>query len=89
MKRAMLPPTAASRLHAAVDAEHPDRALRKIAFFARCALGVSYELAGVVDDARVLVDGLGGEDAEAVRAGSPADDPWKADRLWHREDCRL
>jgi hypothetical protein len=68
MKRAMLPLTAASRLRA-VDAEHPDTALREIALLARDAVSIAYS-AGVVDDPRVLVDGLVGKNY-----------PWTLDRL--------
>ena len=51
----------------AVDPEHPDAALAQVAILAALALLVGDELAGVVDDALVLVDGLDGEDAKAVQ----------------------
>src|SRR4029079_8387524 len=59
---------------AAVDAEDPDAALLQVARLARAAAAVRNQLARVIDDAAVLVDGLGGEDAVPVQVGSTAHD---------------
>ena len=50
-----------------VDAEDPDAAVLKVAFFASLAVGVvAQQLSGVVDDARIATDGLGGKDAVSM-----------------------
>src|SRR5262245_7158872 len=51
----------------AVHPEDPDATLRKITFFASFALIVSYQLAGIVDDAPVLVDWLERKHAVAMQ----------------------
>jgi hypothetical protein len=60
---------------APVDPEHPDAPFGEVPLFARGDLVVADELAGVVDDARVLVDRFGREDAKAVQLRAPPNDP--------------
>src|SRR5262245_57420575 len=68
----------------AVHAEDPGAAFREIPRLARLALPVvANQLAGVVDDARVLRDGLAGEDAEAVYRRAPAGYLREAGRARH------
>jgi hypothetical protein len=64
----------------AVDAEHPDAALAKVAILAVHALLVRDQLARVVDDPLVLVDGLEREDPEAVQLRLPAANPRQVQR---------
>jgi hypothetical protein len=61
-----------------VDPEDPEAALLQILRLAPVArLAVANELAGVVDDPLVLVDGLDREDTVAVKTRAPANDLWK------------
>src|SRR5262249_41663585 len=57
-----------------VDAKHPDAAVGEVALLALLAFVVAHQLAGVVDDPRVLRDPLGGKDSEAVNGRSASDD---------------
>ena len=50
----------------AVDPEYPDTPVFEVTRLARCAVAVANQLAGVVDDPRVLLDGLCGKDAVAM-----------------------
>ena len=59
----------------AIDPEHPDAAVSKVPLFASFAVRVvSDQLAGVVDDARVLCDSLDGEDTVSVDGRTAARD---------------
>ena len=97
MKRAMLPSTSASRLQRAIHPEDPDAALREIPLFAPPRLVVPDQFAGVIDDSPVLVDGFGGEYAEAVQlptaGGRSAEaskvSPWFWGRIIAPRACRL
>ena len=60
-----------------IDSVDPDSTLLQIPHFARSAVLVPDQLTCVVDDALVLVDWLGGEHAEPVEPGTPADDARK------------
>src|SRR5262245_20754237 len=51
----------------AIHAKHPDTAVAQIAIFAAFTLFVGDQLSRVVDDALVLVDGLEGEQAKAMK----------------------
>src|SRR5581483_2961725 len=74
----------------AVDAEHPDASLGEISFLARLArLVVADQLAGVVDDACVLRDRLGGEHAIPVHRRSTARDLRQRLRASHACDLTL
>ena len=74
MKRAILPPTAASRLQLRLMRKTQMQPSREVALLARFALVVADQLAGVVDDPRVLVDWRPREDAETVQRRAFADD---------------
>ena len=77
MNRAMLPPMAASRLQTLIDPVDPDAALLQVRDFAAGAVLVAHQLAGIVDDALVLVDRLGREHAEPMKLRFFANDPGK------------
>ena len=70
----------------AIDPEHPDASLCEVSLLARPAVAIAHQLAGVVDDARVLGDRLGGEHAVAVQLRPAADDLrewlWRAGHRW-------
>ena len=59
---------------ASVHGEAPDAALRQVLRFALIAFLVIDQLAGVLDNPAVLVDGFLGEDAETVHFGTTTDD---------------
>ena len=67
MNRAMLPPMAASRLQALLTRYTQMQPCFRVLDFPAGAVLVPYELAGIVDDARVLVDRFGREHAEPVK----------------------
>ena len=68
----------------AIDPEHPDAAVGQVSLFAGFAVGVvSDQLASVVDDARVSLDGLYSEDAVAMHVRTPARDLRKPGSFRH------
>src|SRR5262245_17724009 len=70
----------------AVDPEDPDATLIEVALLARLAVPITNELAGVIDDSRVLRDGFVGEDAEAVHLGPFSD--YLRQLVWVRAPMR-
>ena len=83
MNRARLPPTFASRTQRRFTVKHQMQPLLQIPGLASQALLVIDQLASVIDDACVLVNGLESEYAPAVDFRAAAHDLRKFRFTWH------